>query len=217
MEIINSIIVSVVTSVTTTIIVSICCPRISLWRKSSKQQNYQSSAKSAANNILTQSSNYIEEKPPKGTIISLPEKSKNIDIKAHSKQQQQQKCSKKEAAKECKAPITQKKIISKIKCPPSNVEFTYFTVADGKLIVALQGKASYYRSWEINGQRYYQFFCDKNIVKKAINNHSSVIDPFCVKSNDSVDYDFASYVETDECGLLDGNNNIKKKTILNIK
>lgn len=213
-----TVIVSVVTSVATTLLMQILFQKIkNSNNKKLKNQSYQSSPKRIADNEVIKPPNSTVKKQPIANITSPSENSTHIEKAQYKQQDQKNLRSKLDAPKDRKAQIPQQIAISKIVHPPQNIEFTYFAVADGKFVVASIGQVSYYRSWKMNGQCYYQFYCDESRLNKAINNHSSVIDPFCIKSYDSVDFDVACCIETDECGLLDENNNIKKKTILNIR
>jgi hypothetical protein len=122
-----------------------------------------------------------------------------------------------EAEKKLKNKSSQTNVPTKVSQPAENVSFTYYIVSDGKLVVASTGQSGYYRAWNQDGKRYYQFFCESNRINKAINNHSSVIDPFCAKTEDSAEYDLATEVITDECGQLDANDNILTKTVIKFK
>ena len=97
----------------------------------------------------------------------------------------------------------------------ADVEYTYMKVSDGKLEKSDTNQTSYYRAWKQNGKYYYEFFCEETKVAKAINNRGVLIEPFCVKSLDSINPDEAENIETKSPGIIDiTNNSIISKTIV---
>lgn len=132
-------------------------------------------------------------------------------------QHQRERRSTPEEDKGQKTKNSQTQHIAKVSQPIENASFTYYTVSDAKLVAVSPGQAYYYRAWSQDGKQYYQFYCESGRISKAINNHSSVLDPFCTKTDDSAEYDFASEVITDECGQLDVDGKISKKTIIKFR
>ena len=97
---------------------------------------------------------------------------------------------------------------------PDETNFINLGVSEGRLVEVAGSQPSYYRAWESQGQRYYEFFCDEARLRKAMFNRAAVIDPYCDKQTDSVNPDEASNIETMDFGLLDKDFNIIKKTII---
>lgn len=102
-----------------------------------------------------------------------------------------------------------------IEVKPAGAQFTYLSVSEGKLVEVTSGQASYYRAWKHKGRIFFEFFCDPQKVKKAINNRSAIIDPCCVKADSSKEPDNASNIVTIRQGELD--NTFKIKTKVTIK
>lgn len=97
---------------------------------------------------------------------------------------------------------------------PEDSVFTNMGVSEGKLVIATGNQPCYYREWDFNGEKYYEFFCDEARVKKAIFNRSAVIDPYCDKHPDSSSPDESTKIETTEYGRLDRDYNIIQKAIV---
>lgn len=113
--------------------------------------------------------------------------------------------------------VEEKKVVKKeesLNIKPEGTVFTNLGVSEGKLVIISGNQPSYYREWEFQGQKYYEFYCDDSRLKKAINNRSAVIDLYCEKHPDSINPDDAIRVETIEYGLLDNDYNIKQKAII---
>lgn len=100
---------------------------------------------------------------------------------------------------------------------PESFEYTDLSISDGQLTVCTLGKTSYYHCWAYEGKLYYEFYCDSIKVAKAINNHSAIIDPFCVKHKDSVSLDVAKSLDVIEYGELTSEYKIINKTTVKFK
>lgn len=90
--------------------------------------------------------------------------------------------------------------------------YQYLMVNDGNLILAVPDKTAYYRSWKNQGKTLYEFHCKDDAMKKAIRNHSAIVDPCCDRVSSSKDFGTAKQIKTIEVGELDNNNGIIKKT-----
>ena len=97
---------------------------------------------------------------------------------------------------------------------PVDVVYTFLRVSEGKLEPTSQFQTSYYRSWQFQGKILYEFYCEPQYMKKVINNHSSIVDPCCMKSHESVSPEEANRIETVEFGVLDSNYSIITRTII---
>lgn len=86
---------------------------------------------------------------------------------------------------------------------PQNVEYILLDVYNGSLLKHDMGRKSYYRLWEYENRFFFEFYCDTVAIKKAINNHSSIIDPFCEKKYNSVSMSAAKQIKVVEYGELD--------------
>ena len=108
-------------------------------------------------------------------------------------------------------PQSQKKAVSR---PDSDAEYLYLKVGVGGILKNLQTPdRANYRAWRCNGILYFEFY-SINEEKKAINNRTSIIEPFCDIDNGTIDPDSANYVETKEFGILNDDFTINKKTII---
>ena len=97
---------------------------------------------------------------------------------------------------------------------PENAVFSDLAVSDGHLVSCAVGQTAYYRTWEYDGKRYFEFYCEPSKAPKAFNNRSVIIDPFCLKDNDSVPVDEAKTFTTLEFGEIDANLNIISKSLV---
>lgn len=97
---------------------------------------------------------------------------------------------------------------------PKNANLTNFTllsISEGKLVEVAFGQTSYYRAWRQKDKIFFEFFCDAQRIQKAINNRSAIIDPCCIKDDQSVEPDKATSIMTVRKGELDNNFNILLK------
>nr|WP_311521887.1 hypothetical protein [uncultured Porphyromonas sp.] len=97
---------------------------------------------------------------------------------------------------------------------PETYIYTYLSVEEGRFVESTLGKTSYYRYRVINDRLFFEFFCEDSRVSKAINNHSAIIDPFCIRTDDSKPYNEAKFIETREKGELDSNLDIMSKPLV---
>lgn len=97
---------------------------------------------------------------------------------------------------------------------PSETKYTSLTISDGKLVEATIGQTVYYRSWLQKGRIFFEFYCERSRMMKAINNRSAILDPCCIKDESSVLPDQANYVENIRPGELDSDYSIIKKTTI---
>lgn len=95
----------------------------------------------------------------------------------------------------------------------TNKSYIYLNVSDGKLVPSNK-QTSYYRVWRENGNLLYEFYCDESKMKKAINNRSVLIDPFCMKEKNSVEADLAKQIISNKPGKLDENFTVLDPTII---
>lgn len=97
--------------------------------------------------------------------------------------------------------------------PQSDSEYKYLRVVDGgKLMLSPTKDNTYYRAWMAEGVLYYEFSSLK--VGKAINNRTSIIEPFCDIYEGSIEPDKAVCVETKTIGILNSDFSINKKTLI---
>lgn len=79
--------------------------------------------------------------------------------------------------------------------------FIMLTVKNGLFVEADPCGVCYYRTWTANGKKYFEFV-NNDRTKKAINNRSILIEPFCIKMEKSISPDEADMIETIEPGIL---------------
>ena len=86
--------------------------------------------------------------------------------------------------------------------PPKSLQFsTMITVKKGIFVEADSCDAIYYKSWTEKGKKYFEFV-NNDRTKKAINNRSILIEPFCIKMEESISPDEADMIETKKPGIL---------------
>ncbi|MGM9799849.1 MAG: hypothetical protein ACI30M_04110 [Muribaculaceae bacterium] len=95
--------------------------------------------------------------------------------------------------------------------------YILLSISDGRLVQASSSQTPYYRAWRQGGRLLYEFYCDSQKVKKAINNCSAIIAPFCLKDVKSVELNQAEAIKTVQFGELDSNYEILNKTIIKFK
>lgn len=88
--------------------------------------------------------------------------------------------------------------------------FIMLTVKNGLFAEADPNGVCYYRTWTANGKKLFEFV-NNDRTKKAINNRSILIEPFCIKMEKSISPDEADMIETIEPGVLSDDNTIKEK------
>lgn len=103
-----------------------------------------------------------------------------------------------------------------LKAKPSEIKIVELTIANDKLIPCTLGKTVYYHCWEYENKIYYDFNEKTPILAKIINNHSSIIDPFCVREFGSATWEDAKSIKGTTYGILDDNYNIIEKLIIKV-
>lgn len=95
--------------------------------------------------------------------------------------------------------------------PPKSEHFsTMITVKNGLFVEADSYDAIYYKVWIEKGKKLFEFV-NNDRTKKAINNRSILIEPYCIKMEESIPPDEADMIETKEPGILYDDNTIKEK------
>lgn len=95
----------------------------------------------------------------------------------------------------------------------SLLDYSDLTVLNGILKKAEPDQIVYYRSWEKNGKLLYEFVNNER-TRKAINNRSVIIEPFCIKREDSKSPDASEEIETIDPGILNEDYSIIKKAVI---
>ena len=88
--------------------------------------------------------------------------------------------------------------------------FNELTVINGNLVKAESEQTTYYRTWRENGLLLFEFV-NNDRTRKAINNRTIVIEPFCTKRDDSKSPDLSEEIETKTPGILNDDYTLKKK------
>lgn len=88
--------------------------------------------------------------------------------------------------------------------------YIMLTVKNGLFVEADPCGVYYYRTWMANGKKFYEFV-NNDRTKKAINNRSVLIEPFCTKIEQSISPDESDMIETIEPGILADDNSVKEK------
>lgn len=102
------------------------------------------------------------------------------------------------------------KIVTK---QPETREYVWLKVVDGgKLSIAQSADVAIYRAWICNGIYSFEFCCAK--TGKAINNRTSVIDPFCEVQPNGIDPDLAKSVNIMKPGSLSVDFQVITKVII---
>ena len=89
-------------------------------------------------------------------------------------------------------------------------------VGDGKLINCEEGYPVYYRAWRESDWIKFEFV-NSDRTKKAINNRSTFIEPFCNKTEESKFPDESDFIETITPGILNDDYTVKEKAIIRYK
>lgn len=84
------------------------------------------------------------------------------------------------------------------------------TVQDGKLIEANTEQAIYYKMWN-EGNKNFFVFVNNERTKKAINNRTIIIEPFCDEVNSSKDPDKSNFVDVCKPGVITNNFTVVEK------
>lgn len=230
--IIISIVVSFVTSVITSFFTFV------LLKKISKKSKRKASESKEENKVISTKAKHQAEAPitqerPENVHSAVTIQEKNSDSSTEEAQQpKEKKLSKKEQQKllrkeeraqkreekarreEELAEERRRKSFNPKVSIPENAVFSDLAVSDGHLVSCAVGQTAYYRTWEYDGKRYFEFYCEPSKAPKAFNNRSVIIDPFCLKDNDSVPVDEAKTFTTLEYGEIDANLNIINKSLV---
>ena len=230
--IIISILVSFVTSVITSFFTFVFLKKIS--KKSKKRTNESKEENKVINSKAkhhtevpitqerTEDVNSTVSTQEKGSDSSKEEVQQPKEKKLSKKQQQKllrkeeraQKREEKVRREEELAEEKRRKTFNPKVSIPENAIFSELAVSDGHLVSCAVGQTAYYRSWEYDGKRYFEFYCEPSKAPKAFNNRSVIIDPFCLKDNDSIPVDEAKTFTTLEYGEIDANLNILSKSLV---
>lgn len=89
-------------------------------------------------------------------------------------------------------------------------ESMFMSVKENKLKPVETGEVAYYKAWETECGINFIFANDEK-MKKAINNRSSIIEPFCEKVEDSKKPEDADRIIVVESGVLDKDYNVINK------
>ena len=87
---------------------------------------------------------------------------------------------------------------------------------DGNLIYCEEGYPVYYRAWRERERIRFEFV-NSDRTKKAINNRSTFIEPFCNKTEESKFPDESDFIETITPGFLNDDYTVKEKAIIRYK
>lgn len=98
----------------------------------------------------------------------------------------------------------------------SSFSYIYLTVLEGPLEEASPEHAIYYKAWREKGVLYFVFDNNEN-TKRAINNRTSIIEPFCEKSASSKSPEESESVFCKEPGILYDDYSVKKKVQIEYK
>lgn len=95
-------------------------------------------------------------------------------------------------------------------------DFIYLTPLEGPLVEAGPEHAVYYRAWRKDGKFYFEFV-NNDRTKKAINNRTSIIEPFCEKVESSKSPDDSEMIATITPGLLNDDYTVIDKAKIEYK
>lgn len=100
--------------------------------------------------------------------------------------------------------------------PKEIINSVNLTVIEGPLVEAGPEHAVYYKAWREKGVLYFVFDINEN-TKRAINNRTSIIEPFCEKSVSSKSPEESESVLCKEPGILYDDYSVKKKVQIEYK
>ena len=95
-------------------------------------------------------------------------------------------------------------------------DFIYLTPLEGPLVEAGPEHVVYYKAWKKDGKIYFEFV-NNDRTKKAINNRTSIIEPFCEKVESSKSPDASEMIATITPGLLNDDYTIIDKAKIEYK
>ncbi len=87
---------------------------------------------------------------------------------------------------------------------------------NGNLIHCEEGYPVYYRAWKEREKIKFEFV-NSDRTKKAINNRSTFIEPFCNKTEESKFPDESDFIETITPGVLNNDYTVKEKAVIRFK
>ena len=211
--IIISIVVSFVTSVITSFFTFVLLKKISKKSKKKASESKEERTENVHSAVTIQEKNSDssteEAQQPKEKKLTKKEQQKLL-----RKEERAQKREEKARREEELAEERRRKSFNPKVSIPENAVFSDLAVSDGHLVSCAVGQTAYYRTWEYDGKRYFEFYCEPSKAPKAFNNRSVIIDPFCLKDNDSVPVDEAKTFTTLEFGEIDANLNILSKSLV---
>lgn len=94
--------------------------------------------------------------------------------------------------------------------------FIYLTVLEGPLVEARPEHTVYYKAWREKGKLLFEFV-NNDRTKKAINNRTSIIEPFCEKVESSKSPDDSEMITTISPGLLNDDYTVRDKAKIEYK
>ena len=89
------------------------------------------------------------------------------------------------------------------------MNFIELAVINGSLVKE-ESEQTYYRAWRENGQIMFEFV-NNDRTRKAINNRTIIIEPFCIKQESSKSPDVSKEIETKTPGILNDDYTLRKK------
>ena len=90
------------------------------------------------------------------------------------------------------------------------LNYIELAVINGNLVEAESEQTTYYRAWRENGQILFEFV-NNDRTRKAINNRTIIIEPFCIKLEYSKSPDVSVEIETITPGFLNDDYTLRKK------
>ena len=100
---------------------------------------------------------------------------------------------------------------------PIAVTYERLTIGgDGNLINCEEGYPVYYRAWRERDRIKFEFV-NSDRTKKAINNRSTFIEPFCNKTEESKFPDESDFIEAITPGILNDDYTVKEKALIRYK
>lgn len=89
------------------------------------------------------------------------------------------------------------------------VNYIELAVINGCLVKE-DSEQTYYRAWRENGQLLFEFV-NNDRTRKAINNRTIIVEPFCIKLENSKSPDLSEEIETKTPGILNDDYTLRKK------
>ena len=90
------------------------------------------------------------------------------------------------------------------------LNYIELAVINGNLVKAESEQTTYYRAWMEKGQILFEFV-NNDRTRKAINNRTIIIEPFCIKLEHSKSPDVSEEIETITPGILNDDYTLRKK------